>query len=156
MTNLTPAVQYLIERGVPHRVFVHPGPIHSLEQAAAERGQQPQQIIRSIVFRVAEGEFLMVLVAGPRQISWKALRRLLNQNRLTMATEDEVLDATGCRPGTVSPFGLPHPIRILVDESVLQQKEISLGSCQRGVAIILTPTNLMAAIDSPEIVNLSG
>jgi len=98
----------------------------------------------------------MVLVAGPRQISWKALRRLLNQNRLTMATEDEVLDATGCRPGTVSPFGLPHPIRILVDESVLQQEEISLGSCQRGVAIILTPTNLMAAIDSPEIVNLSG
>jgi Cys-tRNA(Pro)/Cys-tRNA(Cys) deacylase len=154
-SNVTAAVQHLQYRGIPHRIFIHSGPIHSLEQAAAERNQQPEQVVRSIVFRVADDEFLMVLVAGPGQIPWKGLRRLLNQNRLTMATDDELLQATGCQSGTVSPLGLPRPMRILVDQSVLRQSEVSLGSCRRGLAILITPADLLAAIDSPEIVNLS-
>ena len=75
---------------IPYRLFVHAGPVHSLEQAARERSQLPDQVIRSIVFRVGKDEFLMALMAGDRQISWPALRRYLGQSRLTLATEDEV------------------------------------------------------------------
>ncbi len=152
----TPAIQHLRERGIAHRVFAHTGPVNSLEQAAAERQQRPEQVVRSIVFRIADGEFVMVLVAGPGQIPWKALRRYLGQNRLTMATEEELLQVTGCVPGSVSPLGLPRPMRILIDQKVLDPPEISLGSCRRGLAIILKPADLLAAIDSPEIVNLTG
>ncbi len=155
MVNETRAVQYLQSQGIPHRVFEHPGPVESLEQAARERGQSPDQVVRSIVFRVSEDEFVMVLVAGPAQIPWKALRRYLGQNRITMATEEDLLSTTGCRPGTVSPFGLLKPMRILVDECITRQAEISLGSCRRGLAIILTPANLVAAIDNPEIENFT-
>ncbi|MCB0161262.1 MAG: YbaK/EbsC family protein, partial [Caldilineaceae bacterium] len=76
-----PVAAALTTAGVSHRVFVHPGPVHSLEQAAQERGQQPEQIVRSILFRIAEGDYVMALVAGPAQISWKALRRYLGQSR---------------------------------------------------------------------------
>jgi Cys-tRNA(Pro)/Cys-tRNA(Cys) deacylase len=105
MTEQPPVSLALELLNIPHRVFVHPGPVDSLEQAARERGQRPEQVVRSILFRTAEDEYLMALVAGPAQISWKALRAFLGQSRLTMANEQEVLAVTGYPIGAVSPFG---------------------------------------------------
>lgn len=149
------AVTYLEDRSIPFRLFQHDGPISSLEQAAEARGQQPEQVVRSIVFRVAEGEFLMVLMPGPGQIPWKALRRYLGQSRISMATEAELLEATGYAPGTVNPFGLPRPMRLLVDQGVLDQAEVSLGSGKRGLAILMNPNDLLKAVDQYEVVNFS-
>lgn len=151
----TPAIRYLQDRKVPHEVFVHVGPVHSLEQAAHERNQHPEQVVRSIVFRLAEGEFLMVLMPGPGQIPWKALRKYLGQSRITMANEEELLNATGYRPGAVTPFGLPGAMRILVDQGVIEQPRISLGSGRPGIAIMMDPKELLNALDSVEIVHFS-
>jgi len=131
---------------IPHQVFRHPGPVQSLEQAALERGQEPEQVIRSILFRVAKGEYIMALMAGPDQISWSALRKYLGQSRLTTAKREEVLQVTGYELGAVAPFGLPFPLRILVDESVLEQEEVSIGSGIRGTTIILSTPDLKTAL----------
>jgi prolyl-tRNA editing enzyme YbaK/EbsC (Cys-tRNA(Pro) deacylase) len=125
--------------------------VSSLEQAAGERGESPGQVIRSILFRVGEGNFVMVLMAGPSQISWPALRNHLGQSRLTMASEAEVLEATGYRTGAVSPLGLPRPMRILADESVFIPEEISIGSGERGTAVILRSADLKRALGEVEI-----
>jgi Cys-tRNA(Pro) deacylase len=149
MTTLdTPVTRHLDRLNVPYRVFTHPGQVHSLEQAAAERSQRPSQVVRSIVFRLGEGEFAMALVAGPEQISWPALRAYLGRSRLTMASEQEVLQATGYQIGAVSPFGLPAPLRLLVDDSVLAEDELSLGSGQRNTTIILTCAHLQRGLES--------
>lgn len=155
-SDVTPAIQYLAERKIPHRLFQHAGPIHSLEQAAQERGESPAQVVRSIVFRLAEGEFIMVLMPGPGQVPWKALRRFLGQSRMTMANEEELLQATGYRPGTVNPFGLPQTMRILIDQGVLAQSEVSLGSGQRGLAILIKPEDMVRGLDGYEVVNFSA
>jgi len=151
MSDATPVSLALAEMGIPHREFRHPGPVHSLEQAAMERGQTPDQVIRSIVFRVGKGEFVMVLVAGPSQISWPDLRAHLNQSRLTMASNEEVLSATGYFPGAVSPFGLHSPLRILVDKDVFLPEEISIGSGVRGISIIMNSSDLKKALGDVEI-----
>jgi Cys-tRNA(Pro) deacylase len=132
-------------------VFVHPGPVHSLEQAARERGQAPEQVIRSIVFRLDQGEFVMVLVAGPQQVAWPALRRYLGQSRVTMASEPEVLAATGYPIGAVAPFGLPRPMRVLVDEKVFVLEEVSIGSGVRGTTILLRAEDLRRALGDVEV-----
>ena len=97
----------------------------------------------------------MVLVAGPAQVDWKKLRQLVGRSRIRMATEDEVLEVTGYRVGTVSPFGLRNPVRVLVDASVLQEEEISTGSGIRNVAIILKSADLRRALKEAEIVSLT-
>lgn len=38
----TPVTRELDERRIAYHVFRHPGPVKSLEQAARERGQEPQ------------------------------------------------------------------------------------------------------------------
>jgi Cys-tRNA(Pro) deacylase len=156
VSEVPPVARALDELHVPYRLFVHAGPVHSLEQAARERNQLPDQVIRSIVFRVGKDEFLMALMAGDRQIAWPALRRYLGQSRLTMATEDEVRRVTGYERGAVAPFGLPRPMRILVDESVFTHDEISLGSGVRGTAVIITSSDLRRALGDVEVIDLSG
>jgi Cys-tRNA(Pro) deacylase len=151
MSLATPATRTLDLLGISYQLFEHPQPPESLEQAAHERGQAPEQIVRSIVFRLAEGQFALVLMAGPGQVSWRRIRTHLGVSRLSMASESEVREATGYQVGAVSPLGLPHPIRILADMSVFQAEEISIGSGRRGVAIILKPTDLRRALTQIEI-----
>ena len=141
-----PASLALNKLNIPHRVFTHPDPVHSLEQAAAERNQDPGQVVRSILFRLSEGEYAMVLIAGPSQINWKSLRRHFNRSRLTMAKPEEVLDITGYQVGSVSPFCLPNPVPILVDESVLAQQSVSIGSGVRATTIFIQTKDLLRAL----------
>ena len=161
MTETRPPVSIELEKlNIPHRVFTHSGPIKSLDQAARERGQRPEQIVRSILFRIGEGEYLMALVAGPAQISWKALRGYLGQSRLTMADKDEVLMVTGYPIGAVSPFGTATPrsgpgkLRVLVDASVFSEEEISIGSGVRGTTVIMKSANLKRALGEVEMIEL--
>lgn len=150
-----PPVSLALEKlGIPHRVFHHSGQVHSLEQAAGERGERLEQVVRSILFRLGEDEFIMALVAGPEQISWKRLRQHLGQSRLTMASQDEVLAVTGYRVGTVSPFGTRRPLKVLIDPGVLREEEISIGSGMRNTAVILKSSELQRALRDFEIVQL--
>ena len=151
MTDSTPATRHLDQLGIPYHTFRHPGPVLSLEQAAQERHQRPEQVIRSIVFRIGEGDFVMVLMAGDIQVSWRSLRRYLGQSRLSMASEPELLQYTGYVPGSVSPFGLPAPMRVLIDTPVLVNEVVSIGSGERGLTIILTTADLRRALPSAEI-----
>ena len=156
MTDIPPVSQTLTELGIPHRVFRHTGQVTSLEQAASERGQVPEQVIRSIVFRLGEGRFAMALMAGAAQISWPALRAHFGQSRLTMATPEEVIAATGYRVGTVSPIGLPRPLPVVVDASVLVHEEISLGSGMSNTGIILKRDDLLKLLPEAQVGNFAS
>jgi prolyl-tRNA editing enzyme YbaK/EbsC (Cys-tRNA(Pro) deacylase) len=97
----------------------------------------------------------MVLVAGPARVSWPRLRRYLQVSRLTTASLDEVLQATGYRPGTVSPFGLPQPMRLLADRGLLEPAVLSLGAGAANTGVILTGEDLLRTL-SPEIGDFTG
>jgi Cys-tRNA(Pro)/Cys-tRNA(Cys) deacylase len=156
MSNIeTPVTHALDTLQIPYRVFEHAGPVESLEQAARERGQDPNQVIRSIVFRLSQDEYVMVLMAGALQVSWNALRKYLGVSRVTMAKPDELRVVTGYEIGAVSPFGLPKAMRVLADESVFAPQEISIGSGVRGITIILSSTDLKRALPEVENVNLA-
>ncbi|HEX8990516.1 MAG TPA: YbaK/EbsC family protein [Anaerolineales bacterium] len=151
-----PASIALETLGIPHQVFRHSGPVDSLEQAARERGERPEQVVRSILFRLGEEQYLLALVAGPAQISWKKLRKYIGRSRLTMASEEEVLAVTGYRIGAVSPFGTRRSLRVLVDPGLIQQDIVSLGSGERGVAIIMKTEDLMRGLGKAEVAELVG
>ena len=150
-----PPVSLALEKlNVPHWVFRHETPVDSLEKAASDRGQRPSQIVRTILFRVTEEDFALALVAGPGQISWKLLRKILGRSRITMATEEEVLAVTGYRPGTVGPFGLLKPVRMLIEANLLKEEEVSIGSGMRDTAVILKSADLQRALGNVDVVDL--
>jgi len=150
-----PASLALDSMSIEHRLFLHERPVTSFEQAASDRNQRPEQIVRSILFQVRPEEFVMVLMAGRDQIDWKKLRQIVKRSRVRMATEEEVLEVTGYKVGTVSPFGLKKQTRVMIDASVLKEEEISLGSGVRNVAIIMKSAALRHALSDAEVVSVS-
>lgn len=152
--NKPPASLALDALGIEHRIFIHDKPVSSFEEAAAHRNQRPGQIVRSILFNIRPEEFLMVLVAGPDQIDWKKLRQFVKRSRVRMATEEEVLEVTGYRIGTVGPFGVKNQVQVLIDASVLKEEEVSIGSGVRNMAIIMQSAELRKALAESEVVAL--
>jgi len=138
----TPVTQALEALGVPYHLHVHGGEVRSLAQAARERGLLPGQVVRSLVFRMESGEFVLVLAAGPARVSWRQLRRRLGVSRVTTASSGEVLEVTGYMPGAVSPFGLRRPIRILADRGLLAHDALSIGAGIRNAGIVLRRQDL--------------
>lgn len=155
MTEKPPASIALEKLNIPHHVFRHKTPVTSFEQAAADRNQRPEQIVRSILFQVRPEEFVMVLMAGREQVDWRSLRKFVGRSRVRMATEDEVLEVTGYRIGTVSPFGMRKQVRVLIDTSVLREEEISIGSGIQNTAIILKSADLRQGLGKAEIISLA-
>ena len=156
MDNKPRASLALDALGIEHRIFIHDKPVTSFEEAASHRNQRPGQIVRSILFNIRPEEYLMVLVAGPDQIDWKKLRQFVKRSRVRMATEEEVLEVTGYRIGTVSPFGVKNQVQVLIDASVLKEAEVSIGSGVRNMAIIMQSADLKKALAESEVVALLG
>jgi Ala-tRNA(Pro) deacylase len=127
--------------------------LRSLEQAASERGQAVGQVVRCILFRLGrdgEREWVLVATAGPDNLPWKALRAHLGRSRISMATPEEVLAVTGAPVGAVSPFTLrpaeDERLRLIIEPSVLAHEEVSLGSGERGVGIVMQSADLRDAM----------
>ena len=85
------AVAALEASGIDFTLTRH-GRVGSLEEAAAARGVHPARVLKTIVVRRAEDDYLFVLVPGDRQISWPKLRALLGVSRLSMPDKEVARD----------------------------------------------------------------
>ena len=133
MTPDTPALQALRAAGLDHQVLSH-GPVRSLVEAADARGVEPADVVKTMVVRRGDGDFVFVLVPGDRVISWPKLRALLGVNRLSMPDADEALAVTGYPRGTITPFGAKTSLPVIADE-LLRGRAITLGAGVNNTAI---------------------
>jgi Cys-tRNA(Pro)/Cys-tRNA(Cys) deacylase len=129
----TPALEAAQALGLSPRVIRH-GPVHSLAEAARARGVAPTDVVKSLVVRRGEDDFVFVLVPGDRAISWPKLRRLLGVSRLSMPDAKVAKQATGYERGTITPFGSARPWPVIADERVLG-RTITLGAGEHGMAL---------------------
>ncbi|WP_297080757.1 aminoacyl-tRNA deacylase [uncultured Demequina sp.] len=149
----TPAIRAIAETGIDHHVTAH-GPVRSLEEAAEARGLDPRQILKTLVVRRAEGDYLFVLVPGDRQISWPKLREHLGVSRLSMPDKDVAKDVTGYERGTITPFGsLPGPSGkpwpVIADRLIVSREgPVSIGGGAHGVAVTVDTAQLVEALDA--------
>ena len=103
-----PALDALVSAGVVYRVIRY-GPVRSVSGAAAARGVELPDVVKTIVVRRGDNDFLFVLVPGDRVISWPKLRTLLGVSRLSMPDAAAAKMATGYERGTITPFGSTTP-----------------------------------------------
>ena len=140
----SPAIDAASSAGVVFRL-VHHGKVSSAEEAAEKRGIDISQLAKTLVVRVEEDRYVLVLVPGDSGMDYKKLREHLGVRRLTMPDPDEALEATGYRRGTITPLGSGLPA--ILDRGLLGHAEISLGSGVEGWAIHLDPADLVEAFD---------
>ena len=129
------AIDALEASGLDFEITRH-GRVGSLAEAAAARGVEPRDIVKSLVVRRGEGDFLFVLVPGDREISWPLLRSLLGVNRLSMPDKEVAKDVTGYERGTITPFGSTTAWPVVADASLVgdPERRISVGAGAHGTA----------------------
>jgi Cys-tRNA(Pro) deacylase len=130
--------------GLAHRVVRH-GPVRSLDEAARARGVDPADVVKTIVVRRGDADFVLVLVPGDRTISWPKLRALLGVNRLSMPDAQTAREVTGYERGTITPFGAVTAWPVIADER-LAGREVTLGAGAHGVAVAVDADATIAAL----------
>jgi Cys-tRNA(Pro) deacylase len=129
----TPALDALDAAGLPYRLIRH-GPVRSLPEAAAARGVAIPDVVKTIVVRRGDDDFVFVLVPGDRVISWPKLRALLGVSRLSMPDAATAKAATGYERGTITPFGATTAWPVVADER-LQGRQVTLGAGEHSAAV---------------------
>jgi prolyl-tRNA editing enzyme YbaK/EbsC (Cys-tRNA(Pro) deacylase) len=71
----TPALEAAEAVGLSHRVIRH-GPVGSLAEAARARGVAPADVVKTLVVRRGEDDFLFVLVPGDRRRDLAAAKEM--------------------------------------------------------------------------------
>jgi Cys-tRNA(Pro) deacylase len=138
---------------IEHTVVRH-GKVGSLEEAAELRGVPASAVIKTMVVRRGDGDYVFVLVPGDRVIDWSKLRSHIGVRRLSMPDADEALDVTGYVRGTITPFGSSHPWPVIAD-TLVSSGAVSIGGGARGVSFTLDGADLCLALNA-DISDVTG
>jgi Cys-tRNA(Pro) deacylase len=140
----TPALLALAAAGVRHEV-VRTERARSAEESAAFQGIPVEALLRTIVVRRGEDDYVFVLVPGGRRFDWPKLRSHLGVSRLSLPDADEARAVTGYERGTITPFGSSRAWPVIVDASAMEQDRVAIGGGAHGVNVHLTPADLVVA-----------
>ena len=141
----TPALDAIAALGVEHRV-VRTGQAESAEQAAELQGVPLRALLRTIVVRRGQDDYLFVLVPAGRRFDWPKLRGHLGVTRLSLPDADEAQRVTGYVRYTITPFGSTRAWPVIADASILDAPVVSIGGGVRGVNIHLAPGDLVSSL----------
>jgi len=138
------AVAALDASGLTYRLTRH-GRVSSLAEAAAARGVEPARVVKTIVVRRGDDDYVFVLVPGDRTIAWPKLRELLDVNRISMPDASVARDVTGYERGTITPFGSLRAWPVVADARV-PGGFVSIGAGAHGVAAGLDGSALVRVL----------
>src|SRR5512135_1681077 len=122
----TPALDAVAVAAIPHRV-VRTERARSAEESAQFQAIPVEALLRTIVVRRGEDDYLFVLVPAGRRFDWPKLRTHLGVNRLSLPDADEAQAVTGYVRFTITPFGSTRAWPVIVDASAMEHKVVSVG-----------------------------
>ncbi|WNB85553.1 YbaK/EbsC family protein [Cellulomonas sp. ATA003] len=140
------AVAALDAAGIRYGLTRH-GRVRSLAEAAEVRGIDPSGIVKTLVVRRGEDDYLFVLVPGDRTISWPKLRALLGVSRLSMPDAATAQAVTGYERGTITPFGSTRAWPVVADLRV-PGRPASIGAGAHGTAATVDGDELVRVLDA--------
>jgi Cys-tRNA(Pro) deacylase len=140
------AADALAASGIAHTITRH-GRVGSLAEAAAARGVDPSGIVKTLVVRRGDDDYLFVLVPGDRTISWPKLRTLLGVSRMSMPDAATAREVTGYERGTITPFGSLRAWPVVADARV-PGRPASIGGGGHGVGATVEGDDLVRVLDA--------
>ncbi len=145
VTERTRATDAIDAAGIPHRV-VRTQRAQSAEESAHLQGIELAALLRTIVVRRGDDDYVFVLVPGGRRFDWPKVRAHLGVKRLSLPDADEAREATGYERGAITPFGAKRAWPVIVDAAASALERIAIGGGAHGVNLHLAPADLVAAL----------
>ena len=138
---------------IPYRV-VRTEPATSAAESAGLQGIELGSLLRTIVVRRGEDDYVFVLVPGGRRFDWPKLRAHLGVSRLSLPDADEARAASGYERGAITPFGSKRAWPVIADASIVDRPTVAIGGGAPGINVHLAPADLVRHLDA-EVVDVS-
>jgi Cys-tRNA(Pro) deacylase len=151
----TPATRLLRERGVaytehPYRYEERGG----TRVSARELGVDEHAVVKTLVMEDEEREPLVVLQHGDREVSTKALARLLGKKTIQPCKPDTANRHSGYLVGGTSPFGTRRAMPVYLERSILDLPTIYVNGGSRGFLVGIAPAEVVRVL-SPTLVDVA-
>jgi prolyl-tRNA synthetase len=91
--------------------------VHTVDDVVAHFGITPDRVLKTVLVRGKEG-LVALCLRGDHEINEVKANKLPElPDESVLASEEEILNAVGVRPGFIGPVGLPDSIPVIVDRS---------------------------------------
>lgn len=128
---------YLENSGQPYELMHHPRALTSMETAEAAH-VQGDHLAKTVLVEDDDG-YLLAVIPSTHRLLFGALREQFGQ-RFGLATERDIATLfRECEVGAIPPFGQAYGLRVVVDETLLDEDDVY---CESG--------------DHTELVHLAG
>lgn len=118
-----------------YREFEHE-PVLDYDMAAVIRAKFGLTGVESknLFLRTKKGSYCMLVTLQEKRADFGRIKEVIGE-RVSVATDEELKERTGCEPGCAVPFGLPADIILIVDRDVFDHSRLifSPGPPERTV-----------------------
>jgi Cys-tRNA(Pro) deacylase len=118
----------------------------SVEESASFQEIEVGSLLKTIVVRRAEDDYLFVLVPGDRAVDWPKLRAHLGVSRISLPDADEARAVTGYERGAITPFGAERSWSVLADTTIPGKGSVAIGGGGHGVNLHVDADALLGAL----------
>jgi Cys-tRNA(Pro)/Cys-tRNA(Cys) deacylase len=143
----TAIVRRLQDGGVPFTIHAHEV-ARTVADAEARLPFPKEQFLKTVVFRLKAGGWILVALQGQDQVDYRRLAAALGVRRgdLIRPPPQEVETALGYQIGGVSPIPLTADIRVLFDEAALQMATVYCGAGRNDRTLEIGLTGLIRTV----------
>jgi prolyl-tRNA editing enzyme YbaK/EbsC (Cys-tRNA(Pro) deacylase) len=144
----------LAAAGLDGRIRELPASTRTAPEAAAAVGCTVAEIVKSLVFRSATGEPVLVLASGANRVDEARLAAVLGEP-VAKADAAFVRARTGYAIGGVPPTAHPAPIRTVIDADLVRHAQLWAAAGTPSAVFRITPAELVQ-LTGGEVVAVAG
>ena len=108
-------------------------------------GMPSAQVFKTLCVQGDKTGVIFACIPGNHELDLKALAKISGNKRAELVALKDVLPLTGYIRGGVSPLGAKKAYPVFLDLTANNWEEISISAGQRGLQIILAPSDFQAA-----------
>ena len=148
----TPAILALKAKGADFSIHTY-----AYEEKGGTRvssvklGVDEHCVIKTLVMEDESAKPLIILMHGDKEVSTKALARLLGVKSIAPCKPEIAHKHTGYMVGGTSPFGTKKPLSIYMEKSIIDLQEILINAGARGLLAKMPPSELVRILKPREV-----
>jgi Cys-tRNA(Pro)/Cys-tRNA(Cys) deacylase len=138
---------YLQENGIWYRFTEKDETVHTADASAAT-GIDLHRITKNLVSKTREGEYALLVVPGDRRVNLKAAAKALGTKNVRLMPFSEAEAISGYPPGGTPSIGHKTPMKVIVDEALVDFDTFYCGGGTRDKLLELSVDDVKRLTDA--------
>lgn len=134
--------------GANFTLHTHPA-VGTIEDAEKKVPHLTKNLLKTIVFKIKDSDWVLAVVKGHDRIDYKQLARACGVNRRQIRTvsTDAVEDQLGFEVGGIGPFPVSDTVNIVMDQGLTDIGMIFCGSGKNTITIEMDISDLIRLVN---------